>query len=184
MLWDAIYTAGAALLGGGLQYEGQRQTNEANRDIAREQMAFQREMSNTSWQRGVRDMKEAGINPMLAVSQGGASTPPGAGAQMENPWEGAATTALTATRMKKEIDKMDAEIGAKEQEARLLKNKAITEALGHSAKGANKTFWDWGQQIIESTINNAVEGDKKFYKNIDRIKMKKMDKPVPTGRMR
>lgn len=32
-------------------------------------------LSNTSWQRAVDDMRAAGINPMLSVSQGGASSP-------------------------------------------------------------------------------------------------------------
>lgn len=80
-----LLSLGGAYLG----YRGQKSANATNIQLARDQMAFsaeqaakqmafQREMSSSSFQRGVEDLSAAGLNPWLAYSQGGASTPGGA----------------------------------------------------------------------------------------------------------
>lgn len=65
-----------ALIGGALGFAGGERMNSANAAISRQQMDFQERMSNTSYQRAVGDLQAAGLNPMLAYSNG-ASTPPG-----------------------------------------------------------------------------------------------------------
>lgn len=75
----------APIIGGLFARKGQKSTNKLNLQIAREQMGFQERMRNTEWQAGIEDMRAAGLNPALAYSQGGASSPVGASAVMENP---------------------------------------------------------------------------------------------------
>lgn len=65
-----------------LSFIGAERTNSANAAMSRQQMDFQERMSNTSYQRAVNDLNQAGLNPMLAYTQGGAATPPGAMSQV------------------------------------------------------------------------------------------------------
>lgn len=66
----------------------EKAANQFTADEAQKQRDWEEYMSNTSYQRQVKDMQAAGINPAMAMSGSGASTPSGASASSVSPQSG------------------------------------------------------------------------------------------------
>lgn len=115
--WLAGSQLASSLLGGFFQADAQREANAVNQSNSREQMNFQRFMSDTSHQREVSDLSKAGLNPVLSASRG-ASTPAGSVsvAQPVNHLSGLAdgvskgvSTAIDKARLDNELKSADAD---------------------------------------------------------------------------
>jgi len=139
---------GAAVVGGAFSALGTSQANKAAKAAAEAQMAFTKEAMQNSYQWAMKDMKKAGLNPMLAYQQGGAQALSGSSYTPQNELAGLGSgiqegvnAAIVLRRQTQEVKNMKETLKqtkattAKEKSAERL-NDELTRKANFDAKGS------------------------------------------------
>lgn len=125
-----------ALIGGAASIFGGNEANAASAREAAKNRTFQREMSWTAHQRGVEDLRKAGLNPILSAKGAAAPMAGGAQGQMQNAVAPGVASALDSLRLKKEIKAVDSQTALNKINEEVGKQTAMKTA--YSAENVRK----------------------------------------------
>lgn len=167
-----LLSAGLPLVSAFAGYKGQMKANETNELIARENRAFQERMSSTAYQRSMKDMRAAGLNPMLAYMKGGASTPAGSTAQVKNTLENAAATAMQMTRLMAEVANIKAQTAKTRTETNILKPQETKSSVVDN-------IYQGVANLVNPSISSAKEATVSIPKFIKQAKPRPIKPKLP-----
>ncbi len=139
--------------------KAEKQQNAFNASQAQLNRDFQKEMSNTSYQRAVEDMKLAGLNPQMMYGNvsNGASTPAGSTASSGGYANRGLMAMQTSIQLRKslaDVKLAEAEAKLKQIEADFAPEKIVAEIQGLRASAKNDLA-KAGLTLAETTYQNV-----------------------------
>lgn len=138
---------------------------------------FQAGMSNTAYQRATKDMIAAGLNPGLAYSQGGASVPSGAVANVgdfniADDVSKLSNASSTAKMAETQLQRAQADVGL--TRAQTMSEYANAKLMALAAKNAEDLGFDPQKGNLAT---NAAQGIKSLGSNLTDFKDRKFSPP-------
>lgn len=147
--WGSL---GPSAIGAVGSYLGASEANRASAEQARSQMSFQERMSNTAHQREVQDLIAAGLNPMLSAKLGGASSPAGAMAPVQNVLGQATASAAQNYQLETQARLIRAQEKATLEQADYTNTQKIVEL---SKMAGYKQYGPQVEALIKQSLANA-----------------------------
>lgn len=135
------------LILGGIGLAGGLIAQDKTDDRLAEANAFSEHMSNTAYRRGMKDMKAAGLNPILAYQKGPASSPTGAFAAATDIVGPAIASAQQNRQVTPQVQNML-------ETNNLLKEQANTQVTNQMLNKAQTGMVS--AQTVNTKLNNAV----------------------------
>lgn len=152
-MFDSLLSIGGSLLSGFLN-------NEAAEDRQNDAQNFSAQQFATRYQTTVNDMKAAGLNPMLAYSQGGGH-PPSSSAASSQGYPDIGNTYLQSRMNSAQVANVEADTENKKAQADLIQSQIYQNYASAGSAEANARQADANTDRIREEIKNIpLEADR------------------------